>query len=227
MSTVQEPVPQPSASVNVSFALPTSQSAPVSISVSCSSTSSRESSPVSINVSITLSPSSRRNRELATQPDIQLDTQPDTQLDAQLDTQPAWQPPTLEEFLADIRHRQSGPAFPRWDNPFSVTNHLAETGQENDPPESIIARDMALDTTGMFADCTPIMAWNAQFGNKEAYYHERFRQAQARHPFIRPSTESKLLTASNLPSQRPKRAAAKEAPAVWEGLHPQKRQQRK
>ena len=63
-----------------------------------------------------------------------------------------------------------------------------------------MARDMALDTTGMFAKCTSMMAWNAQFGDKEAYYHKRFRQALARHPFARPPTVSRLPTESDPPS---------------------------
>jgi hypothetical protein len=67
---------------------------------------------------------------------------------------------------------------------------------------------MALDTTGMFAECTPTMAWNAHFGDKQAYTRERYRQALTRHPFAQPSTVSNPL------SQRPKRAAAKTASAA-------------
>ena len=59
---------------------------------------------------------------------------------------------------------------------------------------------MALNTTGLFADCTPTMAWNAHFSDKEAYYAERFRQVQAQHPFT-----------STVSSQRSKRTAAEKA----------------
>jgi hypothetical protein len=81
-----------------------------------------------------------------------------TQPDTQPDIQPAWQPPTLEEFLVDIKSRQSRPAFPPWDNTFLLTNHPAETRQENDPSELIVAPDMAPNTTRMFAECSPTMA---------------------------------------------------------------------
>ena len=61
---------------------------------------------------------------------------------------------------------------------------------------------MALDTTGQFADCTPTMAWNAHFGDKEAYERENFRQALIQHPF------TKLPTVS---SQRSKHSTVKKA----------------
>jgi hypothetical protein len=54
-------------------------------------------------------------------------------------------------------------------------NHLAEIGQEGDPLQLITAREMALDAVGIFAECTPTMAWNAHFGDKEAYDTELFR----------------------------------------------------
>jgi hypothetical protein len=47
---------------------------------------------------------------------------------------------------------------------------LTKTGQESDSSELIVARDMAFDITGMFAECTPTRAWNAQFGDKEVCY---------------------------------------------------------
>ena len=41
---------------------------------------------------------------------------------------------------------------------------------------------MALNTTGRYAECTPIMAWNYHFGDREAYDREIRRQAQAQNP---------------------------------------------
>jgi hypothetical protein len=41
---------------------------------------------------------------------------------------------------------------------------------------------MALDTTGRYAECTPTMAWNCHFGDREAYDREIRRQAIARNP---------------------------------------------
>jgi len=60
-----------------------------------------------------------------------------------------------------------------------VTRFLAETGQENDPMELVEARHMALATSGLFASCTPIMAWNYHFGDKEAFYAKRSTQVDA------------------------------------------------
>jgi hypothetical protein len=95
-----------------------------------------------------------------------------------------------------------------------LASYLVETGQEDDPPELVNARDMALATTGVFANCTPTMAWNFCFGDKEAFYSERFAQVQAQN-LIHHSMDS---------NQRPKRAAAQKASAAWDGLHPRKRQ---
>jgi len=75
---------------------------------------------------------------------------------------------------------------------------MAETGQESDPPELILARNMALDTTGRFAKCTPTMAWNCHFGDREAYERELFRQARARNP----------LSGSSLPPGPPRVSGA-------------------
>ena len=94
----------------------------------------------------------------------------------------AWKPPTLEEFLADIERRRSEPVFREFHNAFAFTSYAAETGQENDPAELILARNMALDTTGRYAECTPTMAWNYHFGDSEAYDREIRRQARARNP---------------------------------------------
>ena len=86
------------------------------------------------------------------------------------------------EFLADIERRRSEPVFREMHNPFAFVRYVAETGQQNDPAELVQARHMALDTTGLWAKCTPTMAWNCHFGDKEAYDRELRRQAEARNP---------------------------------------------
>ncbi|KAF2729526.1 hypothetical protein EJ04DRAFT_515838 [Polyplosphaeria fusca] len=64
---------------------------------------------------------------------------------------------------------------------------------------------MALATEGLFASCTPTMAWNYHFGDMEAFYTERF---------------------ADEPAQRLKRAAAIAAPDAWKTLSPRKRHRR-
>jgi hypothetical protein len=131
--------------------------------------------------------------------------------------QRTWQPPSLDEFLADVEHRRDQPILHNCSDLFTATNFLEETGQENDPVELIEARRMALDTTGIYADCTPIMAWNFHFGDKEAFYRERFAQTRARNP---------LYQFSDVSRQRSKRPAAEAASKAWLGLSPRKRQRR-
>jgi hypothetical protein len=111
--------------------------------------------------------------------------------------QPVWQPPTLEEFEEDIRCRQLDPILRQCNDPATLANFLAETGQENDTFELIQAREMALDTIGIFADCTPRMAWNYCFGDKNAFFAERSAQIKARDALL----EAELT--SNQPTKRP------------------------
>ena len=84
---------------------------------------------------------------------------------------------------------------------------------------------MALDTTGIHADCTPRMAWNYYFGDKEAFYAERFTQIRAKNSF----SEAHLAStrhlkraapeeAQNTPIRPSKRAAAEKASSAWTGL---------
>jgi len=73
------------------------------------------------------------------------------------------------------------------------------------------------ETSGVFADCTPTMAWNFYFGDKEAFFTERFAQARAQNSLIEPQ---------DVPRPRPKRAAAMTASDAWIGLSPRKRQRR-
>ena len=130
---------------------------------------------------------------------------------------PTWQPPSLEEFLADIERRRLQPIQYDYSDMGRVTRFLAETGQENDPMELVEARHMALATRGMFASCTPTMAWNYHFGDKEAFYAERSAQV---------NTQNSLLESQDIARQRPKRAAAESASSAWKGLGPRKRQRR-
>jgi hypothetical protein len=131
--------------------------------------------------------------------------------------QPAWQPPSLEEFLADIEHRWSEIRQPELNvaNMSGYFNYLKETGQQGDPPKLVEARRMALDTTGLFADCTPTMAWNFHFGSMEAFHTERQARLEAQNGFL-----------GSLDTPRPKRAAAAMASDAWIGLSARKRKRR-
>ena len=88
----------------------------------------RSSLPVAVAVSVTMAPS------------------------------PAWRPPTLEEFLADVEGRGSQPVLYQCNDIMSATNYLAETGQEEDSAELVEARIMALVTQRLFASCISTMA---------------------------------------------------------------------
>ncbi|KAF1808451.1 hypothetical protein P152DRAFT_213623 [Eremomyces bilateralis CBS 781.70] len=131
--------------------------------------------------------------------------------------QPTWQPPSLEEFFTDIERRRLQPVLYNCSNFGTVTNFLAETGQENDPIELMEARNMALATRGVYTSCTPTMAWNYHFGDMNDFYAERFAQVGAQN-FISRSQDVRR--------QRPKRAAAERASNAWKGLSPHKRQRR-
>ncbi|CAN9448765.1 unnamed protein product [Alternaria alternata] len=133
-------------------------------------------------------------------------------------SQPAWQPPTLEEFLADIAGRRSQPVLDQYNDMMSATNFLAQTGQQDDPAELVEARNMALATEGLFASCTPTMAWNYHFGDMNAFYSERFEQVDAQNAIAEPQHEPQ-----HEPRQRPKRAAAAAASEAWKDLGPRKR----
>ena len=124
--------------------------------------------------------------------------------EASASKQPAWQPPTLEEFEEDIRRRQRDPVVRGCGDPATLHTLLEATGQEDDPIELVLAREMALDTTGVYADCTPRMAWNCHFGDKQAFWDERAARVRARDPF----------SEAHLASGRPlKRAAPGETQA--------------
>ena len=96
----------------------------------------------------------------------------------------------------------------------SATNYLTWTGQEEDPAELVEARNMALATQGLFASCTPTMAWNYHFGDMEAFYAERFAQVDA---------QNALVESGDVSSPRPKRAAAVAAPEAWKSLGPRRK----
>jgi hypothetical protein len=96
----------------------------------------------------------------------------------------------------------------------STTNFLTEIGQEGDSAELVEARNMALAKQGLFASCTPTMAWNYHFGDVEAFYVERFAQVDAQDAIVEPEFTS---------TQRPKRAAAVAAPEAWKNLGQRKR----
>ena len=130
---------------------------------------------------------------------------------------PAWQAPSLQEFLEDIESRRSQPVLYQCNDMFATNDFLVETGQEGDPVELVEARNMALATEGLFASCTPTMAWNYHFGDMEAFYAERFAQVEAQNALPEPQA---------IATPRPKRAAARAAPDAWKGLGPRKRHRR-
>ena len=104
---------------------------------------------------------------------------------------------------------------------FAASDFLVETGQEGDPVELVEARNMALATEGLFASCTPTMAWNYHFGDMEAFYTERFAQVDAQNIVTEP--QNAVVEPQDTPSLRPKRAAAMAAPDAWKCLGPRKR----
>lgn len=132
--------------------------------------------------------------------------------------QRTWRPPSFDEFLADIEDRRHQPILHNCSDILTATNYLEETGQVDDPVELIEARRMALDASGIYADCTPTMAWNYHFGDKEAFYRERFAQVDALNPLFESSPD--------VSRRRPKRPAAEAASKAWMGLGPRKRQRR-
>ena len=88
--------------------------------------------------------------------------------------------------------------------------------------------------TGIHADCAPRRVWNYYFGDKEAFYTERFAQIRARNAFSgahfastqhlkRAAPEEE---AQNAPSRPSKRAAAEKASSAWTGLLRRKEQRR-
>ncbi|KAK7178632.1 hypothetical protein PSPO01_15326 [Paraphaeosphaeria sporulosa] len=137
---------------------------------------------------------------------------------------PAWRAPSLQEFLADIENRRSQAVMYQYNDMFAANNFLVETGQEDDPVELVEARNMALATEGLFASCTPTMAWNYHFGDMEAFYAERFAQVDAQNALLEP--QRALTEPRDEPVQRPKRAAAIAAPDTWKTLSPRKRHRR-
>jgi hypothetical protein len=83
-----------------------------------------------------------------------------------------FQPPTMAEFLEDIERRR-GQSTLCCGNPLAFFNFLAETGQEEDHPQLIVAREMALAAIGIYADATPTMAWHFHFGDMNNFFRAK------------------------------------------------------
>lgn len=141
--------------------------------------------------------------------------------------QAPWQPPSLEEFEADIRRRQLQLTPQQCSDPVTLANCLRDTQQEGDTEELLAARSMALATTGIHSGFTPRMAWNFYFGDKRAFHDDLFTLVSTRDPVVPSANVSSTIQDPVVPpvdvSRRPKRAAADKAPAAWAGLSPQKR----
>ena len=73
---------------------------------------------------------------------------------------------------------------------------------------------MALASQGLFSSCTLTMAWNYYFRDMEAFYAKRFAQVDAQNALNEPQ---------EVPTPRPKRAAAVAAPEAWKSLGPRKK----
>src|SRR6266567_5265223 len=69
--------------------------------------------------------------------------------------------------LADIEYRRAQRVLYDARDFDTFNKFLDETGQEREPAKLIEARNMALATEGIYADCTPTMAWNCVFGDKD------------------------------------------------------------
>jgi hypothetical protein len=105
---------------------------------------------------------------------------------------------TLDEFLADLKHREPLDSVQTYRDPNRLANYLVQTGQEDDPLEIVHAREIALATTGLYANCTPTMAYYLAVGNQEAFLAEKTRQ-----------TATEVST-----SRPPKRAAAQKTSTI-------------
>ena len=90
--------------------------------------------------------------------------------------------------------------MPAYRDPNGLASYLAHTGQEDDPVEIVHAREMALATTGLFANCTPKMAYHLAMGNINTFMAEKTRLGA-------PEQLSKQLSKVSI-HQAPKRAAA-------------------
>jgi hypothetical protein len=197
-----EPIVQAAAAVPARVPVTTSISASIPASAPVPSTppTTRLSSPasvVTISISVTSSP-----------------------------RQAPWQPPSLEEFEADIRRRQLQLTLQQRSNPVTLASCLRDTQQEGDTEELLAARNMALATTGIHSEFTPRMAWNFYFGDKRAFHDEFYTLISTSNPVVPSANVSGTIQDPVVPieaSRRPKRAAADRAPAVWAGLSPRKR----
>ena len=77
---------------------------------------------------------------------------------------------------------------------------------------------MALATTGLYANCTPTMAYHLAIGNTDTFIAEKNRLGAPKRLSERPC-EAPIHPA-------PKRVAAQRASAAWAELSPRKRQRR-
>jgi hypothetical protein len=97
---------------------------------------------------------------------------------------PVWQPRLLEEFSVDTGSRRSQPVLYHCNDMLSAIKFLAETGQEEDPPELVETWNLTLATQGIFDSCTPTMARKYLIGDKEAFYAERFEHIDAENALV-------------------------------------------
>jgi hypothetical protein len=197
------PAPAP-ATVPVTLDVPVTVTVPITVDVPAST-------PVSSLSSISSSPSTLSNIIVTTPQRLRSGSVPSP-------VQPRSTPPSLEEFLADIERRRSQNQCPldSYRGPDQVARALAQMGQENDSADLIEARNIALDTTGQWADYSPTFAWNLLFGDKAVAEREMMDRNAAK-------AQEWLQESGTKP---PKRAAAVAASDAWIGLTSRKRQRR-
>ncbi len=167
----------------------------------------------------------------------QLSEQLSQQLSEQLSQRSSPQPPpsqaargliTFKQFLADLEHCKSSSldyTAPTADYG-RYQNYMIETGQQNDSPTLIMAREMALATVGIYASCTARMAFDCHFGDEDAYYAALHKQREVRKAAETQSCSTMVNTTTEEEAGRPTRAAAQRASSAWAELGPRKRQRR-
>jgi hypothetical protein len=67
--------------------------------------------------------------------------------------------PTPDEFLADLKYRELLGSIQAYRNPNRLASYLAQTGQEDDAPEIVHAREIALAITRLYTNYISIMAY--------------------------------------------------------------------
>lgn len=141
---------------------------------------------------------------------------------------------TWGQFCVDLkryRGAESGIKTALQADPLARDRYLKETGQLNDHPLLVLAREQALATDGLYASFTDRMVFDYHIGNRAEFDRVLQLQIRARNAMMYQTATAERSVNPAAPAQkaaggRPKRRAAQQAPAAWKGLSPQKRQRR-